>query len=107
MMWFFRKKEKVKTEPVGPVVSSTPQSLSMDDFLLDQTLDQETQDILSIVVSAVCAADRPQSKFRFISAAEIDIEKEMAVVLASSQCGEIYPTSTMKVTKVEEIKHVA
>lgn len=101
-MWFFKKKKKEQVQPI--VVEPVKPSLSINDFVIHEDLDEEEKELVSVITSCIAASDLSLAQFKIRSIKEIDQDKEIAAALVGAICAHDRPHSQFRLISIEERK---
>lgn len=102
MFWKWKRKKDESEEQVlrQPVAEAVPPVIDFT-FPLENEAELE---IVSVIVSAVMAADRPETTIKLHSVREIDLDMEAAAIIAASVCADDKPSSSFRLKRIYEEK---
>lgn len=99
MFWKRKKKQIIDTNKILPIQSSSLKESV--DFTIEAT--QEEIEVVSILTSAIMAANQEDSKFKIRSVRRIDEDKIAAAAIVASILAQDKSESTVRLVGVKEV----
>lgn len=100
--WLFGKKEPEQVKAVPVVAESQPEVLETEweevPFYVPN--DDGEEELVSVIATAIAAADRPTSQFTVTSIKKKNPEAELVAVIASSIAAGDQPESQLQVKRI-------